>query len=91
VTGVTVQREDDLAWELVEQYRDLMTAEERTAVFVSLGVGDYPAAIRSVLSAIATQGKALTERAAADVQAWIDCYETDAEFGMLLSRAAGAA
>ena len=91
MTGVTVQREDDLAWELVEQYRDLMTAEERTAVFVSLGVGDYPAAIRSVLSAIATQDKALTERAAADVQAWIDCYETDAEFGMLLSRAAGAA
>jgi len=88
VTGMTVQREDDLAWELVEQYRDLMTAEERTAVFVSLGVGDYPAAIRSVLSAIATQGKALTARAAADIQAWIDCYETDAEFGMLLSRAA---
>ena len=52
-------------------------------------MGDYPAAIRSVLSAIATQGKALTARAAADIQAWIDCYETDAEFGMLLSRAAG--
>lgn len=88
---MTVQREGDLAWELVEQYRDLMTAEERTAVFVSLGVGDYPAAIRRVLGAIATQGKALTERAAADVQAWIDCYETDAEFRILLSRAAGAA
>jgi hypothetical protein len=88
---MTVQREDDLAWNLVEQYRDLMTAEERTVVFVSLGVGDYPAAIRSVLSAIATQKKTLSSRTVADVQAWIDCYETDAEFGVLLSRAAGAA
>jgi threonine dehydratase len=91
VTGITVQREGDLAWELVEQYRDLLTAEDRTAVFVNLGVGEFPAAIRGILSAIATQRKALTERAAADVQAWIDCYKTDAEFGMLLSRAVGAA
>ena len=88
---MTVQREDELAWELVEQYRDLLTSEERTAVFVSLGIGDYPAAIRRVLNAIAMQQKALTEQAAADVQAWIDCYETGAEFGVLLSRAAGAA
>ena len=61
---------------LVEQYRDLMTTEERTAVFVSLGVGDYPAVIRSVLSAVATQRKKLTARTAADIRAWIDCYET---------------
>ncbi len=31
------QREDDLAWELVESYQDLLTAEERTAAFVNLG------------------------------------------------------
>ncbi len=88
---MTVQREDELAWALVEQYRDLLTAEERTAIFVSLGVDDYPAAIRSVLIAVVTQKNALTAQAAADVQAWIDCYETDAEFRELLSRATGAA
>ncbi|HYJ54050.1 MAG TPA: hypothetical protein VEX40_00695, partial [Mycobacterium sp.] len=91
MTGVTVQREDDLAWELVEQYRDLMTAEERTAVFVSLGVGDYPAAIRSVLNAVASQKKTLSSRTVADVQAWIDCYDNGLEIGVLLSRIGRAA
>ena len=86
MTGVTIQREDDLAWELVEQYRDLLTAEERTAIFLSLGVGDYPSAIRGVLNAVATQKKVLTERAAAGVQAWIDCYDSGLEFAVLLSR-----
>ncbi len=84
-------REDDLAWNLVEQYRDLMTTEERTAVFVSLGVGDYPVVIRSVLDAVATQKKALSPGTVADVQAWIDCYDNGLDFGVLLSRIGRAA
>ncbi len=79
-------REDDLAWNLVEQYRDLMTTEERTAVFVSLGGGDYPAVIRSVLNAVATQKKTLSAGTVVDVRAWIDCYDNGVEFGGLLSR-----
>ncbi len=86
MTAMAVQREDDLAWKLVEQYRDLLTAEERTAVFVSLGVGDYPAVIRSVLNAVATQKKALSSGTVADIQAWIDCYDNGLELGVLLSR-----
>jgi len=84
-------REDDLAWRLVEQYRDLMTAEERTAVFVCLGVGDFPSVIHSVLNAVASQKKTLSSRTVADVQAWIDCYDNGLEIGVLLSRIGRAA
>jgi len=90
VTGMAV-REDDLAWNLVEQYRDLMTTEERTAVFVSLGVGDYPAVISSVLNAVATQKKKLSAGTAVDVRAWIDCYDNGVEFAILLSQIGSAA
>jgi hypothetical protein len=84
---MAVQREDDLAWQLVEQYRDLLTTEECTALFVDLGVGDYSAVIRSVLTAVGAQSKALSDRSVADVRAWIDCYQADVEFTRLLAEA----
>jgi hypothetical protein len=83
-------REDDLAWELVERYRDLMTAEQCTEAFVLLGVGDYSEAIRGVLNAVVTHKVALSERSAADVQSWIICYDTEVQFGQLLTRASRA-
>jgi hypothetical protein len=87
---MALQREGDLAWGLVEQYRDLLTTEECCAVFVDLGVGDYPVTIRGVLSAVGAQRRTLTQRAAADVRAWIDCYQMEAEFGDVLMGATRA-
>lgn len=83
------QREDDLAWELVERYRDLMTAAQRTEAFVLLGVGDYSEAIRNVLNAVVAHKVTLNEQSAAGVQSWIVSYDTEAQFGQLLTRASG--
>lgn len=85
---MALQREDDLAWQLVEDYRDSLPANERAIAFVNLGVGDYSAVIRSVLRSLAAQRKTLTDASAAEVRAWIDCYHTDIEFGVLLSQTA---
>jgi hypothetical protein len=87
---VNLQREDELAWKLVEHYRDVLSAEERTAVFIGLGIGEYSEAIGTVLKAVVTQGLTLSERIKDEVQAWMECYHTQAEFGPLLSRAVGA-
>lgn len=84
--AVGVQREDDLAWELVDSYRECLTVEERAIAFVNLGVGEYEAVIRSVLHALSARRKTLTPTSAAKVRAWIDCYDTHAEFDMLLTQ-----
>ncbi|CAN5552958.1 hypothetical protein BH10ACT9_BH10ACT9_45860 [soil metagenome] len=81
------QREDDLAWELLEQYRDCLTAGQRTAAFVHLGVGDYQDVVRVVLHSVTAHQRTLSASAAAKVRAWIDCYDADPEFACLLSRA----
>ncbi|MET0898457.1 MAG: hypothetical protein ABWY45_11155 [Mycobacterium sp.] len=88
---MSAQREDDLAWNLVEHHQGLMTAGERTVAYVDLGAGDFQAVIRSVLTILAGQEKSLSQQDAADVQSWIDCYDTKAEFGVLLAHAVGAA
>lgn len=84
---MALQREDDLAWRLVEEHRDLLTAEECTAVFVDLGIGEYLAAIRRVLKSVGAQGRTLSAASASAVRAWIDCYDADAEFVELLEGA----
>lgn len=91
MTIAVARSDDDLAWTLIEHYRDVLTAEVRTAVFVNLGAGDHAAAIRDVLNGVAAQRKTLSGQSQAEVRAWIDCRDADAEFGVLLCRAAGAA
>ena len=90
VTEMGPLREDDLAWALVDHYRELLTVDQRTAAFVHLGVGEYPTVIRHVLTVIVTQGKTLSEGIAADVQTWIEVYDRHAEFSSLASHARGA-
>ena len=85
-----LSREDNLAWELVDHYRDLLTADQRTLAFVELGVGEYTTVIRHVLTAIVTQGRTLGEGIAADVLTWIELYDRHAEFSSLASHAMGA-
>lgn len=85
------QQEDDLAWKLVEAYQGLLTAAQRTAAFVDLGAGSFQVVIRTILKAVAAQKVTLSEQAATDIQGWIDCYNIEAEFGEVLSRAVGAA
>jgi hypothetical protein len=84
---MTIPREDNLAWDLVEDYRQWLTTEECTAAFVNLGVGDYQEVVRAILNSLARQQKALDNQAAARIRAWIDCYDTDQEFAVLLGLA----
>jgi hypothetical protein len=71
---MTELRESVLAWDLVDNYKEFLTAPEVTAVFVNLGVGEYTAVIHAVLHTFARNGVALSTEMSARVQAWRDCY-----------------
>jgi hypothetical protein len=83
--------EADLAWDLVDDHRDTLTAAERDMAFVNLGVGDFTTVIRDVLRAVLRERKPLSAENVASVEAWIECYSQHAEFRALLDDVAGAA
>lgn len=82
-------REDSLAWDLVDHVRDHLNDEERHSVFVDLGVGDYPPAIRTVLEAVARERVSLPGRLVALLRAWMMAYDRHREFSAVLARAVG--
>lgn len=81
--------EGNLAWELVEQTRDILNDAERHIAFVHLGVGDYPPVFRCVLSAVAREGAALSEQTVERLEVWADTYDRHREFAALLAQTRG--
>lgn len=63
--------EIDLAWQLVEQYRDILESAERHIVFVHLGIEDYEPVIVCILMALARQGGTLPDWRARQLRSWI--------------------
>jgi hypothetical protein len=76
--------EVDLAWDLVDDHRAVLTPAERDMAFVNLGVGDSTTVIRDVLGAVLRERHQLSAETTARVEAWIDCYAQHAEFRALL-------
>jgi hypothetical protein len=52
--------DEDVAWALVEEARTYLTISELNSVFVRLGVGDFPAAIETMLRAVASSKASLS-------------------------------
>lgn len=82
-------REDSLAWDLVDHVGDRLSDEERHSVFVDLGVGDYPPAIRVVLEAVARERISLSDQLIALLHAWMVAYDRHREFSAVIARAVG--
>jgi hypothetical protein len=76
--------EGDLAWELTDDHRSVLTPAERDMAFVNLGVGEFTTVIRDVLAAVRRERQQLSPETTAKVDAWIDCYAQHAEFRSLL-------
>jgi hypothetical protein len=76
--------EVDLAWDLVDAHRAVLTPAERDMAFVNLGVGEFTTVIHDVLAAVLREGHQLSADTTARVDAWIDCYAQHAEFRALL-------
>jgi hypothetical protein len=85
----TATIEGNLAWELVEQNRDILNEAERHIVFVHLGVGDYPPVFRCMLNAVAREGTPLTDQTVQRLKAWADAYDRHREFASVLGRVLG--
>ncbi|WP_197378489.1 hypothetical protein [Mycolicibacterium mengxianglii] len=81
--------ESDLAWNLVDDHRDVLTQAERDMAFVNLGVGEFTTVIRDVLGAVQRARQPLSAETTANVEAWIDCYAQHAEFRALLDGVSG--
>jgi hypothetical protein len=79
--------EGNLAWELVEQTREILNETERHVAFIHLGVGDYPPVFRCVLTAVARECTPLSAQTVERLKAWADVYDRHREFAALLDRA----
>jgi hypothetical protein len=66
--------EQDVAWALAEEARTCLTIPELNSVFVTLGVGDYPAAIETMLHAVVSSKASLSSVLNARLGQWIDMY-----------------
>lgn len=66
--------EHDVAWALAEEARTYLTIPELNSVFVRLGVGDFPAAIETMLQAVASTEASLSSVLVARLGQWIDMY-----------------
>ena len=66
--------EHDVAWAMAEEARTYLTIPELNSVFVRLGVGDFPAAIETMLQAVASTQASLSPALVARLGEWIDMY-----------------
>jgi hypothetical protein len=79
----------EVAWQLVDAHRHLLTAVEQTAIFVNLGSGEHLLVIRDILRAVAAKGSRLVPPFEARMQDWIDSRDLHAEFDTLFAAATG--
>ncbi len=75
----------EVAWQLVEAHRHLLTATEQTVMFVNLGAGEYLGVIREILKLIAAKRSRLVPPFEARMRDWIDSRHLQAEFDALLT------
>ena len=66
--------EQDLAWALAEEARRFLTIPELNSVFVTLGVGDFSAAIETMVQAVVSSQASLSSVLVARLGQWIDRY-----------------
>ena len=66
--------EQDLAWALAEEARGFLTIPELNSVFVALGVGDFSAAIETMVQAVVSSKAPLSSVLVARLGHWIDMY-----------------
>ena len=78
--------ESDLAWYLADEYRDRLSGEERNRVFVHMGAGDFPEAIRCLLDTCARQRILLSAEAIAHLTEWLEVYDRDDGFRDAVAR-----
>jgi hypothetical protein len=71
---VSAPDENDVAWALVEETRMSLTIRELNSVFVTLGTGDFPAAIEIMLRAVTSSEASLSPVLVARLGRWIDMY-----------------
>lgn len=64
----------NLAWDLADSASSLLTGQNRTRIFATLGAGDVDRAIEAVLVEHANSPNLLCPSLSARVDKWIDCY-----------------
>lgn len=68
-------READLAWDLVDRHRSVLTIAELNAVFMRLGVGEYMPVIRDILKAVVRDSDSLSLDMVRRLDAWVHLYD----------------
>lgn len=80
--------EANLAWDLVEQYRDCLGDSERTYAFVHLGAGEFVPVIRCVLAVLARARVPMKATTLAALAPWVRCNTRDGDLSDLFRQAA---
>lgn len=80
--------EANLAWDLVEQYRDCLGNAERTYAFVHLGAGEFVPVIRCVLEVLARARVPMKAATLAALAPWVRGNTREGDLNDLLRRAA---
>jgi len=67
--------EQDLAWDLVEHCRSILSIAELNTVFIRLGCGQYIAVIDTALTAVARAETTMTPELTIRLMRWVVAYE----------------
>ncbi|WNG88054.1 MULTISPECIES: tryptophanase [Mycobacteriaceae] len=78
--------ESQLAWELADRIGARLSHEERTAVFVDLGCGDFLSAIHRILHIVAQSQHRLPAMSLERLHIWSRTYGREPEYAPLLAR-----
>jgi hypothetical protein len=63
-----------LAWALADAARPYLSAPERSAIHISIGIGETFAAIDTLVTAVARESVLLDSEIVGTLTAWLDCY-----------------
>jgi hypothetical protein len=72
-----------LAWELVDEHRSLLTAPTLQRLFVQLGSGEYGVVIRAILEVAEAADQFPRIRSNDNIIRWLDGYADHADYGRL--------
>ncbi|GAA2546297.1 hypothetical protein GCM10010409_21500 [Mycolicibacterium diernhoferi] len=83
---MTKVTESQLAWELADRVGARLSHEDRTAVFVDLGCGDFLSAIHRILHIVVQNQHRLPAMSLERLHIWSRIYGREPEYAPLLAR-----
>jgi hypothetical protein len=78
--------ESQLAWELADRIGTRLSPEERTAVFVDIGCGDFLNAIDRILHIAVQKQHSLPAMSLERLHSWSRVYHREGDYGPLIAR-----